>query len=525
MANNPGKSNNKTPAGMFQELDAERQGLMYRLEELSRLTDPTLLLPNGYTRYNTELSFDYQSLGGQALQHLSNKLMLTLFSLSRPFFRLDIDQKIKVSMIQESMRLNPDDPLTEGDIDQTLSNIEHVAIKMMNKSAGGSLRSKLLNTLQHLAALGNVLLIMKKDTVRVVGLKNYVCKRDIYGELLQGIVKDTLKVCQLSREIQESPALSKKKPEDTVDYYQYICRNEKGDYEVTHWIDNDQLPKEFNGKYPKNKLPYLFLTWKLADGDDYGIGHVETYAADLRCLSALTKAVTEGSILASEFRWLVKPGGGTSIEDLEESINGAAIPGFKDDIIPLHSGTGQVIQQIAGQIQYLKESIGRGFLMNSAVTRNAERVTAMEIQHNAQELETSLGGAYSRIAVELQVPVAYYLLDQTEAKIDGKSIEPIVITGMDSLSRGQDVDNLLGLVGALAQVSQLNPQVNLLGLLKLDEVGKTLAAGFGVDLNRIMADEKQLQQAQQQAYQAPGPETSPQAAAEQQAATPQAPPQ
>lgn len=511
-------SNRETPAGRFDQLNVERQVFLTRCEDYAALTIPALCPRDYYNYNNTELSLDWQSLGGQAVNHLANKLLLTLFSPSRPFFRLEPSRGV-VDQFKSMMEVS------EDDIAETLSNAEREAIKVMNKAHGGKVRAKLLRILQHLIAIGNVCTIMDKKQFRVIPVKGYVVKRDIYGNWIEGIIKDCVKVSQLDKEIQASPALARKKPDDKVFHYQWYRRNpETKDIELTQWVDNDQLPKKFSGKWPEMKCPVRFLTWDLADGQDYGQGHVELSAADLRALSVLSEAQIKGAVLASEFRWLVNPAGQTSVEDMQSSENGSAIPGAQGDITPLNSGTGQVLQYMNVQIQQLVANIGRNFLMASATTRQAERVTAIEIQRDAAELETSLGGAYSRIAVDLQIPLAYFLLDEIKLEVDGKSLEPIVITGMDALSRGQDVENLMGFVAAIAQLQQLNPNANLMGLLDVGACVKLLASGMSVDSTRYMSKAEQQQQVQEQALAAPGPGVNPSQAAAQQAATQQAPP-
>ncbi|WP_416142518.1 portal protein [Escherichia coli] len=47
---------------------------------------------------------------------------------------------------------------------------------------------------------------------------------------------------------------------------------------------------------------------------------------------------------------------------------------------------------------------------NSAVQRTGERVTAEEIRYVASELEDTLGGVYSILSQELQLPLVRVLL-------------------------------------------------------------------------------------------------------------------
>lgn len=484
----------KTASGRWSELDGLRQGFISRCEKYSQLTVPSVCPPSGYDQNNTELTLDYQSLGSQAVLHLSNKLLLTLFPPSKNFFRLEPSER--------ALNQNKQVGIDEVKVKEILSNTEREASKEMEKH---SMRPKLLQALIHLIVTGNNLLILNKKKIRSVGIKNYVIKRNIYQDIIEGIVKDRVKISQLDEKVRDLKCFSNRDPDEDVDHYQWFVRNDKGDYEMTQWVDDYQLPDEFDGKWPEEKLPYRALTWTLNDGDDYGTGHVEAYAGSLGAMSILSEAETKASVLASESKWLINPGGTLTIEDFERSENGAVIPGNPGDVTPLSLGSGIVLQYMRPIIDDHKATIGRGFLLNSAVTRDAERVTTMELQLNAQELETSLGGAYSRIAVDLQVPLAYFLLDNIEAKFSAKNYKPIVVTGIDALSRAGDADKLMMFLQTLANVQQLNPNANLLGLINLDAVSSELAAGFGIDRTKYLSSPEQMQQVQEVASQMPMP--------------------
>ena len=53
----------------------------------------------------------------------------------------------------------------------------------------------------------------------------------------------------------------------------------------------------------------------------------------------------------------------------------------------------------------IEERLSLAFLLHSAVQRNAERVTAEEIRFMAAELEDALGGLYTVLSQELQLPL------------------------------------------------------------------------------------------------------------------------
>jgi len=97
-------------------------------------------------------------------------------------------------------------------------------------------------------------------------------------------------------------------------------------------------------------------------------------------------------------------------------------------------------------IQGLERELAQAFLLNSSAVRDAERVTAEEIRFIAMELESAFGGLYSRLALEWQRHEAEYAVSQINFATDigGKlsAFEVIVTTGLESLSREGQLDNL-----------------------------------------------------------------------------------
>lgn len=74
--------------------------------------------------------------------------------------------------------------------------------------------------------------------------------------------------------------------------------------------------------------------------------------------------------------------------------------------------------------------------------------SAEEIRYVAGELEDTLGGVYSILSQELQLPLVRCLLSQLEASgtlteiPEGLLEEPQITTGMEALGRGQDLSKL-----------------------------------------------------------------------------------
>jgi hypothetical protein len=252
---------------------------------------------------------------------------------------------------------------------------------------------------------------------------------------------------------------------------------------------------EFAGKWPEEHLPYRVLTWDLADDSHYGTGLVEDYKGDFAGLSTLSRAQVVGAVLASQFRWLVNPAGMTKPEDFEQSENGAAIPGTKDDVTLVQSGKSGDLQVTMEMASEYINRIGRGFLLGSAMVRDAERVTAEEIRMQANELETSLGGAYSRLAVDFQLPMARWLMAIVGLGVGGSGFTPSIVTGLEALSRTGDLDDLKLWIADMAAIAQLPDQLQ--ATLKMRDIAQALAAPRRIKVSDYLKSDEELQQDQQ----------------------------
>ncbi len=456
----------------FEGYDNKRQGIMYRLERYSGWTIPKLFPKRNRDQDTEPLTHGFQSLGAQSVNHLANKLMMSLFAPSRPFFRLELKKNAKKTMAQTGVDLQQ--------LQAKLAKAEQDASLELDKR---SIRSRLYDLLKMLIVLGNALMVFEKDTIRILNMRHYVVKRTRTGDVYELVIREKVHKSQLQpaalAAVISHPEF---KPDDDGMVWEY--KWVKYDHETKKfnedvWICDCKLPANFSSTYSADKLPYRAVSWDLAAGDDYGTGLVEDYEADFQSLSMLSEAAVQGAILASEFRWLVNPAGQTSVEDFMASPNGSAIPGAKGDIELVNAGVDGVLQtNQAIQSTYINR-IGAGFLLQTAVTRQAERVTAQEIRMVAEELEGGLGGGYSRIAADVQVPVAYWTMALTDRDIAGKDMEPVIITGLAALSRTGDRDRLLEFGQNLAAVLSLNPQI--LERLKLSAWIADLAAAGGLD--------------------------------------------
>lgn len=479
----------RSASDLWQSCDGLRTGLLRRVERYAALTIPKVCYPDGYNSDSTDESHDYQSIGAQATNHLSNKLMLAMFAPSRPFAKLKPGSKAQA----QANKLK----LTAVQLNSILAKGERDAVAALDNKGQ---RPKLFQVMRHLIVAGNCLLILEKKGLRVLGLKKYVVKRNIWGQVMHICIREKLRFDELDQDVVKHFRRLYQDDHECM-YYKWIKREPNGSYTMTQWVDEKQLPKEYNGRWPEDKLPYQAITWDLADESDYGTGLVEEYIGDLEACSVLSEATVDGAVLATEYRMMVNPSGMTSVEDLNNSENGDYLPGLPTDVSPTTGGNPQAITVAEGVNDKYEKRIARGFLMGSAVIRDAERVTTEEVRLTATELETAYGSVYSSLASSLQKPVAKWLFDQIDLDVKGADLDVTIVTGLDALSRSGDLDNFRLAMGDMAAVSQVPD--NLAARMKWEEVAAFVGQGRGIELAKfIMTDaeyaETQAQNAESQ---------------------------
>ena len=143
------------------------------------------------------------------------------------------------------------------------------------------------------------------------------------------------------------------------------------------------------------------------------------------------------------------------------------------------------------------------FLLNSSVQRQAERVTATEVQLVAQELQDALGGVYGILTTEFQLPYINakinILRDQKLLPdLPKKIVRPKIIVGLEALGRASDRLRLLQFMQDLAGTLGANV---LAQHINLDDAIKKFAIANGVDTQGLLKTQEEIQQEQQQAQQ------------------------
>lgn len=468
----------------YNQLEGLKGDLHERCEDYAKWTVPHLF-PRDYTDNSTEISRDYQSIGARAVNHLANKLVLVLFPAGRPFARLDPEQDLK----DQAERAG----LTPTALEEALAKVEREMPQTLQRIGA---RSTLVRAAKELIALGNVALYFDEDKERLhsYNIRNYVVQRDLGGRVIEAIFKDNVAFGTLPEETKTQYRTANPKTEDdsNVCLFTRVKLNpETKRYDVDQALEAMNLGERTYGTYPADDLPWTILTWELVRGKDYGSGLVEDFAGDFQSLSTLSESFTLGAAIAADIKFLVDPAGQTDPKDLNDAETGEYVYGREEDISAFSVDKNNDWQIVNALIGAIEKRLGLAFLLNSAVTRDAERVTAEEIRFQAQELEGSLGGVYSRLAEDMQLPLARVALKAGKAKLPLEGIELTILTGMESLSRTTELEQVLGFINDLGALAQMPPEA--LRRLRLADVMAIMAMGRGLDKGKFVKPEDQVQ--------------------------------
>ena len=118
----------------------------------------------------------------------------------------------------------------------------------------------------------------------------------------------------------------------------------------------------------------------------------------------------------------------------------------------------------------------------------------------SQELEAALGGLYSLLSQELQLPIVSRLMDKMSRdkrlpKIPKDIVKPTIVTGVEALGRGNDLNRLDIFLAGANQV--VGPQA-VTQYLNVSDYFKRRATALGIETEGLIKTEEEIQQAMQQ---------------------------
>ena len=476
----------ETAKEIYERLENERKSYVTRAEDCAKYTIPSLF-PKETDNKDTKYETPWQSVGARGLNNLTAKLLLALFPPNSPFYKLTLRDDI--AAYYEA------DPQAKYEIEQKLVQLEQIILNCIETY---QIRVTINEALKQLLVAGNCCLFLppKEGGIKLYRLSSYVIQRDALGNTIQLVATDKLTVATLPADVKNLVDPNKKPDEEVVVYTHIYYSNDDDRMYSYQEIEGKQIPGTGNN-YPKDKCPWIPLRLIKLDGESYGRSYVEEYLGDLKSLEGLQKAIVELAAIAATVINLVNPNGITQVRKVTKCKNGGFAPGRRSDIETMQLEKQQDMQIAKQTADALEARLSYVFMLNSAVQRSGERVTAEEIRYVAGELEDTLGGIYSILSQELQLPLVRRLLAQLQStgqipQLPDNMIEPAITTGIEALGRGHDLNKLTTFLSLVKDIPEAQQRLQWGNLIT------AIASGRNIDTTGLVKSDEEMQQEMQQ---------------------------
>jgi len=474
----------------YSQLERDRQPFLDRARDASKLTVPSMIPPDGHNKHS-HLYQPYQSIGARGVNNLASKLLLALMPPNQTFFSLNMNE----FELQEEAGSEEQYEQIKEEVKQAFSRIERVIIENLEQSAD---RVVIFEALKHLIIGGNAMLFVGKDGTRLFTLPQYVVSRDPNGNVVEAVIHEQMDRQALPSDIEESMGNQlDEQGANEVDVYTWVKRD--GNKFKSHQEVMGVKVDDTEAEYPIDRSPFLPLRLHKIDGESYGRGFIEEYIGDLHSLEILSQAIVDGSAAAAKVLFLVHPNGSTRQKTLSEKRSGDIAEGNPNDVGVIQMEKFNDFRVAQDTARGIEDRLSFAMLLNTAVQRDAERVTASEIRFMAQELEDALGGIYSVLSQDFQQP--YVLRKMSLLEKQGKlpslpkdKITLSITTGIQALGKGRDKNTLVQFIQTLGET--LGPEI-ITQFVDVRNYITRLAASDGIDTKGLIKSEEEIQQQRQ----------------------------
>lgn len=481
-------------AQRYAQLMSERDVFLTRARACAKLTLPMVIRQDGADS-STSYDTPYQSVGARGVTNLSSNMVLSLFPAGTPFFRLLVSKTDFAQFGADSDRIM-------GEVEAELSDIERTVLEEIESL---NLRSTLFEVIKNLLIAGSSLIYVQPDgNIRNYTLEDFVCHRDVSGNITDIIVKETIsgtvaKSLDIKIDLPSDDKGARSVDKD-IELYTCVRLEDDGTYYEYQEV-RGKILKDTESYYEKDKLPWLPLRMTKNTGESYGRSYVETVIGDLKSLELLSKSVVESAAIAAKTLFFVEPASITNIADVANAGNGAVVPGRAADVSELTSQKAASLNLVMGAIQQYENRLSYAFNLLEATIPSPGAKTATEINAIVSSLEKVLAGAYAMLASEGMQPMVSLVINRLQESNTITTIPDevklIISTGLAALGRNTDLERLQTFF-SLAMGA--NPEVAN-GLIDWDKAMRLLETSTGVDILKSKETLEQEMQAQQAAMQ------------------------
>lgn len=481
-----------TAKSRYEKLKSDRKTYEDRAIKNAKLTIP-MLFPDENATSSTTYETPYQSVGARGVNNLASKIMLAMFPPNEPFFKLELGN------VAQTMVQSQGSSEANAKVLQMLGQMEN---SIMDYYESQRCRVTINEGILQLIVSGNALLFLppKEGGIKLYRLNNYVVVRDGTGNWIEIITKDSISYAALPPEAQ-SCIKEDAQPDKNYEIYTHVYQGDSETYFQYQEVEG-QVINGSDQSFPIDKVPWIPLRLRKMDGESYGRAYVDEYYGDLKSLNSLSQSIDEMATLCAFALFLVKPASQLRVDKLKNASSGDFFKGNEGDITAFQVNKTSDLQIAFQQAQEIQSRLSFAFLLNSAVQRNAERVTAEEIRYVANELEDSVGNIYSLLSLELQLPLVSCLMAQMMSQgalpdipQGQEGVQPKIVTGLEALGRGHDLTKIEQFLQTCSNIPDFQNR------LKTGEVISQIATSLGLNADDYVMNDQEYQQLQQQQQQ------------------------
>lgn len=424
----------------WEKLDSEKDAIVTRCEQYAKWTLPAVCPEE--TEETSEVARSNVAIGAKLVNHLSNRIVDTMFPSDRPFFTLPITPKAE-RQLREELGQEFDKAIKQ--VKQATTAIESDAMRQFNIT---EYRPVAVMAVKHMIVTGNAIIHRTDSNKRVVyGIKDSCVVRKLDGDLSKVILRDKKYVKNLPKPIrdilEDADVAYKEDDTECTIFTRY-------EYKDNRWHRKQAVDKiditSSAKSYKEVDFPCLSLVWDLHRGENYGRGLVEDHSVLFHNIDMHSESLIDLGAVVGDIKFLVNPAAVTDAEEYNNAPRGAYLPGKEGDIFMPNLIDINKLQILSETIKGWERELSTAFLLSSSGVRDAERVTAEEIRFYARELESAFGGLYGKLAIGWQKKEADYLVSKLDfSRMSGTGVETfdlVVTTGLESLSREGQLDSL-----------------------------------------------------------------------------------
>lgn len=500
--NKPDPSANKGEIErLFMAMDAEKGDLVARCRMYAAWTIPALVPPEGGEVSKTVTSYIRQ--GPRLVNSLANKVVEAMFPQSRPFFAVGLNPEIEKKIRSEI----GEEEAAEANVqvDNEARYLEKYAMSKMNLL---QYRPRAVEAAQLLIVTGNSVIRRLSTGDRIVyNVADYGARRNIAGGVYDIVFRDLMGYEELPDEAKQIAMLKQKGQQSyyadsrTAKYPFFTRLYRDGNvWRQMHEVCGVVLPEK--STFSDTDVPFIDLVWSLPRGYNYARGLVEELANTFHNLNTLSESIIDISNMLADIKWVVGPNSMLDVNALNNSPRGSFHAGNATDVQALMAEKARELQALDALQNSAELELAKSFLMQSGSVRDAERVTAYEVQLNALELEGAFGGLYSRLALAWQDKEARYLMSTIALKSVAKNLLSIkIVTGIENLSRETALSAFRAAIGDLAGFDAVPEDIR--ASMNPTKVSNFVFSNRGLDFKMLAytkaeVDEMKQQEMQQQ---------------------------